>query len=1116
MFMNPDRVTNADIDTDYSEKDKEKVEEYLLRDHMEIDGLQCAKIITFNTIATKGAIKDIGRALNMEVWETQEISNQVYLDENKKWVAPESVRKEYPELFKYVDIVAGTIVSIGAHPSGIVVSDLDIAKTIGLTTLSSSPYPVTSLNMKELDDLMYVKLDILGLDNIGLINETCKMVGIERLNPDNTDLDDSNVWKSIRDDTTMIFQWESRSAQAYLRELMSDSTLDKVRKNVKDFSMIKWLSFGNGLIRPSCASFRNDVSKGNFYDNGLDVLNEFLAPTLGRIVMQEDIMRWLKEFCGYNDAEADIVRRCLDENTIIKMGDNTLKKISDINVGDYVMSYNKYGASEPKIVNNVFDNGIQECFELKAQHGYSIIGTAEHKILTQNGYVKIKDISLDDYIMVPTKLNCIDDNLRPNQRLSCSDMFLLGCLIGDGSIGESRLNFINSDKSLINKYKECVNSRIRNSMLCEFGESYQDGISVDRIYTVTIKPKNYKDSVKNLLARYNLLNTLSGDKYIHEDLMKYPIGSKLTSLLGGLFSTDGGYNVQGNYIDYSSKSYMLVKNIKDLLLKFGIYSYISVTNIPEYNYPFYRVIIAQDNSLDIFGEKILPYVVGYKQQKFYDIIHKKSKLSYNYLLPDKFTKEISSNLEDTHRSLRSTEVDKISKGGKITDKKAKKIVEKVYCPETYKILMADYIPVKVKEIIPVGKRHVFDLEVEDNHNYIANDIIVHNCIAKKKGTDKLLIEIKERFIDYSVSHFGIAEEKAKSAIEPFLRVIHDASSYAFSWNHSDPYSCIGYICGYLRYYYPLEFITAALNIFSSNEEKTNSIIQYANKQGFNIRNIKYGYSKAEYFYDKETNSIYKGVASVKFMNAQLGDALYEMSKKYYDSFVDLLFEIRRNKVADSGQLNALIQLDYFSNFGNAAELMRIKAIVENLKYGDAKSYSKSKVPEDSFLYPLFEKYGNGVNKDGSPSKSYNNLDCRKILLGAEKAIKEQHTEDYSISQKMAIQQKFLGYIALVTEKEEDRPKLYVEKVVDAKVKATGKVFGKRIFCRSIGSGKESMFTIAIEGRFDRQTKRRLESTWERCGKVKEGYIIYVKKYKKNKAKDGKVYYDLVDYDIMIE
>ena len=84
------------------------------------------------------------------------------------------------------------------------------------------------INMKELDDLMYVKLDILGLDNIGVINDTCKKLGIERLTPDNTDMEDMNVWRSIRDNTTLIFQWESDSAQHYLKQFMSDETLETV------------------------------------------------------------------------------------------------------------------------------------------------------------------------------------------------------------------------------------------------------------------------------------------------------------------------------------------------------------------------------------------------------------------------------------------------------------------------------------------------------------------------------------------------------------------------------------------------------------------------------------------------------------------------------------------------------------------------------------------------------------------------------------------------------------------------------------------------------------------------------------------------------------------------
>lgn len=188
-FMNPSRVTNADIDTDYSGKDRETVKQFLLRDKMNLPNIRSAEIITFNTIALKGAIRDVCRALYKDRQDKNYLQIANYICKEAE-IHEDSIRKEYPEVFKYVDIVNGTIVSIGTHPSGVLISDLPIEQTVGLCSVSTSDYPVSMINMKELDDLMYVKLDILGLDNIGVINDTCKKLGIERLTPDNTDMED--------------------------------------------------------------------------------------------------------------------------------------------------------------------------------------------------------------------------------------------------------------------------------------------------------------------------------------------------------------------------------------------------------------------------------------------------------------------------------------------------------------------------------------------------------------------------------------------------------------------------------------------------------------------------------------------------------------------------------------------------------------------------------------------------------------------------------------------------------------------------------------------------------------------------------------------------------------
>ena len=198
-FMSTERVSLSDIDTDIPPSQIDKVKEYVFNKH----GLYCADIITFNTIALKGAIRDVGRALEIPLSEVNLITSEVEKKEG-------ALRKKYPDLFEYVDIVMGCIVSVGSHPSGMIVSPHTIDDRMGLFTTSTDTVPISQVNMKEVDLQNYVKLDLLKLDTIELINETCKLAKIDRLTPDNVDVNDINIWNSIKEDATGIFQWESK------------------------------------------------------------------------------------------------------------------------------------------------------------------------------------------------------------------------------------------------------------------------------------------------------------------------------------------------------------------------------------------------------------------------------------------------------------------------------------------------------------------------------------------------------------------------------------------------------------------------------------------------------------------------------------------------------------------------------------------------------------------------------------------------------------------------------------------------------------------------------------------------------------------------------------------
>lgn len=363
-FMNKERISLADVDSDWEPNQRDFIKRHIY----EMQGVYCADIITFNTIALKGAVKDVARALGYSVDIADQINKQI--DANEK-----EMRNQYPDIFEYVDIINGTIVSIGSHPCGTVVSPIPLDENMGLCSLSTNENPITMLNMKEIDSLNYVKLDILGLDNIEIINETCKMAGIERLTPDNI-VDDEKVWLDIRENTAFIFQWESDSAQAYLKQLFSDETVNKIKKFNPNFKYIDLFSVGNGAIRPAGQSYREELAKGIFHDNGHEALNNFMSPTLGYCVYQEQIINFLNQFCGFTMGEGDVVRKGFAK----KLG--TEQFIPRIKSGFIQTMKEKYNVTEEEserlIVSflKVIEDASSYLFSLNHSLPYSYIGYA--------------------------------------------------------------------------------------------------------------------------------------------------------------------------------------------------------------------------------------------------------------------------------------------------------------------------------------------------------------------------------------------------------------------------------------------------------------------------------------------------------------------------------------------------------------------------------------------------------------------------------------------------------------------------------------------------------------------------------------------------------------------
>ena len=360
----------------------------------------------------------------------------------------------------------------------------------------------------------------------------------------------------------------------------------------------------------------------------------------------------------------------------------------------------------------------------------------------------------------------------------------------------------------------------------------------------------------------------------------------------------------------------------------------------------------------------------------------------------------------------------------------------------------------------------------------------------RKQKDRLeatMPSILEGYCEKSPEPREQAEEEAKE----FLQIIEDSASYQFGYNHSIAYCLLGYLCAYFRHYYPLEFITSFLNN-AANDADIRSGTEYANSVGIKVTMPKWGVSMGDYFFDKDRMIIAKGISSIKYMGSKIAEELHDVAnRKKCNCFTDVLYAIGETNV-NTRQLDILIKIDFFSEFGNQRELLRITDLYYNLfKSGSAKKIARD-VVVGTPVENIISKYAIGIKKDGSEAKSYTLLDIQSAMREIEEQILSLGLEDLSDIDKVKNFEEAMGYAGYASGKEEDRRKLYITDKYELCRKKDGKQFGYSVITKSIGSGVESRFTV-FNGVYAKNP-------------IKKGDIIYCEDWKR----DGQ-YFTMLKY-----
>lgn len=311
------------------------------------------------------------------------------------------------------------------------------------------------------------------------------------------------------------------------------------------------------------------------------------------------------------------------------------------------------------------------------------------------------------------------------------------------------------------------------------------------------------------------------------------------------------------------------------------------------------------------------------------------------------------------------------------------------------------------------------LGIEEKETY---DII--KKIAKKKFKTSELNALKERLVKQWEERVGTDE-----GFNATWQVIEDASHYSFNASHSLSVAIDSLYGAYLKSNFPLDYFTVALTMYSSDSTRTANLCNELSYFGIKLLPIRYGHSRSTYVMDREKNAIYKGISAVKYCNETIAEELYQLSQEnWYDSFVDLLDDIKAKTSVNSKQLSILIHLGFFEMFGKAKRLTEIVKLYDGVNgklpaLRTCKTIKKDKIDGYS-VYGISEFLISKYSNKETP-KTYSEIDNLGLLNELISTIPD---EGFSIRETIRFENEVLGYTEYVNDK--IKPTYYV--VIDYK------------------------------------------------------------------------------------
>ena len=845
-FLNPARKDMPDMDIDFSVAGRDRVINYVAEKYGRD---RVAQIITFGTMAARAAVRDAGRVLEIPYGSVDKVAKLIPEGPGQTLEAclkpGEELRLAYdtdPVTKEIVDLarpLEGLVRQDSIHAAGVVIGAQPLTEIVPLQQKGPDQEIVTQFAMGTVEALGLLKMDFLGLRNLDVIDEAVALLG--GLDIATIPLDDTKTYEMLqRGESTGVFQFESSGMRDALRSVKPTEFDDLI-------ALVALYRPGPMTYIPAYARRKNGQEPVTYIDERLKPLT---SDSYGICLTGDTLV--------FDAASGRRVRldRLAEHDSVVVQGVDDELHPAHARVTAWL------------------DNGVKPVYELRLRNGATIKATANHEFLTEQGWRRLEDLAPGDFVATPTKLNHAGKGRRLDDR-ERAQVRVLAYLLADGSLGNPNPTFYSSDQALLDDFERSCEEGFEDVRFTKFekprgvvqvsvansGLAYHGGSSLER----WLRDQGLRWKLSDERARGSTRRgSLSAEKWIPEHVFELA-DDEISRFLAALWDCDG--HIGKRAVFYKTISQRLADDVQTLLLRLGVRSAICRSRYLDGKGVEKSAYQVTPNGTARFAQLVQPFMVTGKrhvetwaedgglslerQQALQEVVAVAGRLApigAQRLRGGRLSLgaiSAQAGLDRQHFSPGKART-------RIDFRCLAPLVEQFDLPQTSRAGRIAWR--EIASVEPAGEERVYDITVNGIHNFVANNIVVHNCIYQEqymqiakqmagftpaeaetlrkaigKKIHALMASLKGQFLE------GCAQNGVTPSVAQQLwKDMESSQDYSFNKAHAACYALIAYRTAWLRANHPCEYMAALISSVMNTKDKVPYYVNACDELGIEV------------------------------------------------------------------------------------------------------------------------------------------------------------------------------------------------------------------------------------------------------------------------------------------